>query len=93
MAHFMPPHLAPSAPHLAAFFEHQMKVKAEIAAAAEAAAKASKSQNESDDGGDDDDRYDVHEDPGGDGPASQGLSVVERMADRRVPQQTLVRKR
>ena len=54
MAHFMPPHLAPSAPHLAAFFEHQMKVKAEIAAAAEAAAKATKSQNESDDGGDDD---------------------------------------
>ena len=50
----MPPHLAPSAPHLAAFFEHQMKVKAEIAAAAEAAAKATKSQNESDDGGDDD---------------------------------------
>ena len=58
MAHFMPPHLAPSAPHLAAFFEHQMKVKAEIAAAAEAAAKA-KAANESDDGGDDDEEVQI----------------------------------
>ena len=38
-----------------------------------------------DDGGDGDDRYDVHEDPGGDGPHGQGVSVVERMTDRSVP--------
>ena len=41
-----------------------------------------------DDGGDDDDGNDVHENPGADGPASQGLSVVERMADSCVPEQT-----
>ena len=46
-----------------------------------------------DDGGDDNDGNDVHENPRADAPASQRLSVVERMADRRVPQQTLVRKR
>ena len=38
-----------------------------------------------DDGGDDKDRYDVHEDPGGDAPHGQGVSVVERMTDRSVP--------
>ena len=39
-----------------------------------------------DDGGDDDDRYDVHEDPGGDAPPSEGLSVVEGMTDGSVPE-------
>ena len=39
-----------------------------------------------DDGGDDKDRYDVHEDPGGDAPPSEGLSVVERMTDGSVPE-------
>ena len=39
-----------------------------------------------DDGGDDNDGYDVHENPGADGPASQGLSVVERMTDSSVPE-------
>ena len=41
-----------------------------------------------DDGGDDNDGDDVHENPGADGPASQGFSVVEGMADRCVPEQT-----
>ena len=39
-----------------------------------------------DDGGDDNDGNDVHENPGGDAPPSQGLSVVERMTDSRVPE-------
>ena len=39
-----------------------------------------------DDGGDDDDGNDVHENPGADGPASQGFSVVERMTDSCVPE-------
>ena len=67
MAHFMPPHLAPSAPHLAAaFLEHQMKMKASMDAAAAAAAAASNSKNDSDDGGDEDEEeINVHdlEDP------------------------------
>ena len=39
-----------------------------------------------DNGGDDNDGYDVHENPGADGPASQGLSVVEGMTDSCVPE-------
>ena len=63
MAHFMPPHLAPSAPHLAAFLEHQMKIKADMAAAAAAAAAASNnSKNDSDDGGEEDEEeINVHD--------------------------------
>ena len=71
MAHFMPPHLAPSAPHLAAFLEHQMKIKADMAAAAAAAAAASNnSKNDSDDGGEEDEEeINVHdlEDPSANG--------------------------
>ena len=41
-----------------------------------------------DDGGDDNDGNDVHENPGADAPSSKGLSVVERMTDRCVPEHT-----
>ena len=41
-----------------------------------------------DDGGDDNDGNDVHENPWANGSPRQGLSVVERMADSCVPEQT-----